>query len=94
MCFHVDDMLGTGEDHFESKMKELDKLVGFGSMKRYKIRQLRENMPTAKSRFNEGIRSELEENWPDSSVRATIEWQSLNKKKIMKSEASMEFCNA
>ena len=70
-------MLGTGDDHFESKMKELDKLVGFGSMKRYKIRQLRENnvrnMPTAKSRFNEGIRSELEENWSDSSVRATIE---------------------
>ena len=39
MCFHVDDMLGTRDDHFESKMKELDKLVGFGSMKRYKIRQ-------------------------------------------------------
>ena len=34
---HVDEMLGTGDDMFESKMKELDKLVGFGSMKRQKF---------------------------------------------------------
>ena len=34
ICLHVDDMLGTGDDVFESKLKELDKLVGFSSMKR------------------------------------------------------------
>ena len=36
---HVDDMLGTGDELFESKLKELDKLVGFGSMKRQKFDQ-------------------------------------------------------
>ena len=36
ICLHVDDMLGTGDDLFESKCKELDKLVGFSSMKRQK----------------------------------------------------------
>ena len=36
-AFHVDDMLGTGDELFESKLKELDKLVGFGSMKRQKL---------------------------------------------------------
>ena len=36
-CFHVDDMLGTGHELFESKLKELDKLVGFGTMKRQKF---------------------------------------------------------
>ena len=30
-------MLGTGDDVFELKLKELDKLVGFGSMKRQKF---------------------------------------------------------
>ena len=30
-------MLGTGDELFESKMKELDELVGFGSMKRQKF---------------------------------------------------------
>ena len=30
-------MLGTGDELFESKLKELDKLVGFGSMKRQKF---------------------------------------------------------
>ena len=34
ICLHVDDVLGTGDDLFEVKLKELDKLVGFGSMKR------------------------------------------------------------
>ena len=34
---HVDDMLGTGDGLFESFLKELDKLVGFGSMKRLKF---------------------------------------------------------
>ena len=34
ICLHVDDMLGTGDDLFESKLKELDKLVGFGWMQR------------------------------------------------------------
>ena len=36
ICLHVDDMLGTGDYLFESKLEELDKLVGFGSMKRQK----------------------------------------------------------
>ena len=34
ICLHVDDMLGTGDELFESKLKELDNLVEFGSMKR------------------------------------------------------------
>ena len=37
ICLHVDDMSGTGDDLSESKLKELDKLVGFGSMKRQKF---------------------------------------------------------
>ena len=37
ICLHVDDMLATGDDRFELKRKELDKLVGFGSMKRQKF---------------------------------------------------------
>ena len=37
ICFHADDMLGTGDDLFESKMKELDNLVGFGSMEQQKF---------------------------------------------------------
>ena len=37
ICLHVDDMLGSGDELFESKLKELDKLVGFGSMKRQKF---------------------------------------------------------
>ena len=37
ICLHVDDMLGTGTYLFESKLKELDKLHGFGSMKRQKF---------------------------------------------------------
>ena len=38
ICLLVDDMLGTGDDLFELKLKELDKLVGFGSMKTTEIR--------------------------------------------------------
>ena len=34
ICLHLDDMWGTGDELFESKQTELDKLVGFGSMKR------------------------------------------------------------
>ena len=34
ICFHVDDMLGTCDDLFESKLEGLDELVGFGSMQR------------------------------------------------------------
>ena len=37
-CLHVDVMLGTCNDLFELKLQELDKLVGFGSMKRQKNR--------------------------------------------------------
>ena len=37
MCLHVHAMLGTGDDLFESKLKELDKLVGFSLMKREKF---------------------------------------------------------
>ena len=37
ICLHVDDMLDTGDELFESKLKELDELVGFGSMKRQKF---------------------------------------------------------
>ena len=37
MCLHVDDMLGNGDAVFESKLKELDKLVGFGTTKRQKF---------------------------------------------------------
>ena len=46
ICLDVDDMLGTGDELFESKLKELDKLVGFGfgfgSMKRQTNRSQRE----------------------------------------------------
>ena len=38
---HVDDMLGTGDELFEPKLKELDKLVGFGSMQRQKFDKCR-----------------------------------------------------
>ena len=37
ICLNVDDMLGACDELFESKLKELDKLVGFGSMKRQKF---------------------------------------------------------
>ena len=33
ICIHVDDMLGTGDELFESMLRELDKILGFGSMK-------------------------------------------------------------
>ena len=37
ICLHVDDMLGTRDDLFQSRLKELDKLVGFGWMERQKF---------------------------------------------------------
>ena len=37
ICLHVDDMLGTGDETCDAKMKELDQLVGFGPMKRQKL---------------------------------------------------------
>ena len=37
ICLHVDDMLGIGDELFDSKLNELDKLVRFGSMKRQKF---------------------------------------------------------
>ena len=36
-CLHVNGMWGTGDDLFGLKLEELDKLVGFGSMKRQKF---------------------------------------------------------
>ena len=37
ICLLVDDMLRTGDGLFELKLKELDKLVGFGSRQRQKF---------------------------------------------------------
>ena len=37
ICLHVDDTMGTSGDSFESKLKELNKLVGFGSTKRQRF---------------------------------------------------------
>ena len=52
ICLHVDDMLGTGDELFESKLKELDELVGFGSMERHKFDHCStRNMPMEKSRL-------------------------------------------
>ena len=54
ICLHVDDMLGTGQELFESKLKEHDKLVGFGSMKRQSsitAKDSTKNMPVEKSQF-------------------------------------------
>ena len=55
-CLHVDDMLGTGDDLFELKLKELDKLVGFGSMKRQIFdhcgRQCEKNIPIEKIKIS------------------------------------------
>ena len=41
ICLHVNDMLEIGDDVFESKMKELDEVVGFGLVKRQKFDQCR-----------------------------------------------------
>ena len=54
ICLHNDDMLGTGQELFESKLKEHDKLVGFGSMKRQSsitAKDSTRNMPVEKSQF-------------------------------------------
>ena len=55
ICLHVDDMLGAGDELFESKLKELDKLVGFGSMKRQKFDHCAEgstrHMPMVELRY-------------------------------------------
>ena len=37
VCLHTDDMLGTCDDVFELKLKELNQPVGFGSMKQQKV---------------------------------------------------------
>ena len=37
ICLHVDGIMVTRDDLFELKLKENDKLVGFGSMKRQKF---------------------------------------------------------
>ena len=37
VCLHVDAMLGISDELFASKLKELDELVGFGSMIRQKF---------------------------------------------------------
>ena len=41
ICLHVDEMLEIGDDVFESEMKELDEVVGFGSVQRPKFDQCR-----------------------------------------------------
>ena len=41
-CSHVDDMLKTSSEVFESKLKKFDKLIGFGSMMRRKFDHCRE----------------------------------------------------
>ena len=55
----VDDMLGTGDDVFELKLKELDKHVVFGSMKRQKFdhcgEAVRETCQWRNYDFQEGI---------------------------------------
>ena len=42
ICLHVDDTVGSGDATFDVKMKELDEVVGFGSINRQKVRSLRE----------------------------------------------------
>ena len=37
ICLHVDDMFGTGDGLFKLKLKELGKLVGFGSIQTQKL---------------------------------------------------------
>ena len=44
ICLHLDDMWGTGDELFESKLAELDKLVGFGSMKRQEFNRCGETV--------------------------------------------------
>ena len=34
VCLHVDDFLGAGNELFEQKITELDRLLGFGSIQR------------------------------------------------------------
>ena len=70
ICPHVDDMLGTRDDLFESRLKELDKLIGFGWMERKKVHSLRKAVrETCQWRdldFHKGMSSELEEGLSDS----------------------------
>ena len=70
ICLHFDDMLGTGDDLFESKLKELDELVGFGSMRRQKFdhcgRQYEGHANGEKHDFHQGMYSEREEGQCDS----------------------------
>ena len=65
VCFHVDDMLGTSDELFESKLKELVKLVGYCLDEETKVRSLwkavRETCQWRNYDFHEGIYSELEE---------------------------------
>ena len=88
VCLHVDAMLGTSDELFASKLKKLDELVGFGSMKRQKVRSLRKAvLETCQRRnhdFHEGIHPELEEeSWMTNFQR----------RKVTSSEASTDVCN-
>ena len=69
ICLHVDDTLGTGDALFESKLKELDKLVGFGSMRRQKFdhcgMQYEKHGDGEITIFHEGIHPEHEEGLSD-----------------------------
>ena len=48
ICLHVDDMLGTGDELFESKLKQHDKFLGFGSIT---AEGRTRNMPMVELRF-------------------------------------------
>ena len=70
ICLHVDDMLGTGDDLFESRLKELEKFIGFGSMQRQKFvlcgKAVRGTCQWGNHDFHKATYSELEESLSDS----------------------------
>ena len=83
VCLHVDDVVGTGNDRFESKLKKLDELVGFGLMKRQKFDH-------CGSQYEKHASVEI-----TISMKAYIQnlKTSSQQRKAMSSEASMDACN-
>ena len=65
ICLHVDDLLGTGDELFESKLKELDKTRWIRLDEDIEVRSLRKAVRETRQRrnhdFHEGIHPELEE---------------------------------